>query len=159
MPLTGTAAAVGQDMARAMTLATTGQALPQALDSSDGADAATAAAKTAMAANAKLILGPLRADQVAAVLAVAGQVPVVTFSNDESLAGSGAFIFGVTPAQSVATMFSYAKAQGAKRIALVAADTPFGRSSAIAAQAIAAAGGLNLSATLLRDPAAPGIVG
>lgn len=157
LPLSGTAASVGQDMARAMSLAANGLALPQALDAGDGAEAAAAAAKTAMAGGAKLILGPLRADQVPAVLALAGQVPVLTFSNDESLAGSGAFIFGVTPAQSVATMFSYAKAQGAKRVALVAADTAFGRSSATAAQAIAKAGGLNLSAILLRDPAKPGL--
>lgn len=157
LPLSGAAATLGQDMARAMSLAANGLTLPQALDAGDGAEAATAAAKTAMAGHAKLILGPLRADQVPAVLALAGQVPVLTFSNDESLAGSGAFIFGVTPAQSVATMFSYAKAQGASRVALIAADTAFGRSSAVAAQAIAAAGGMHLSATLLRDPAKPGL--
>lgn len=157
LPLSGSAAAVGQDMARAMTLAASGPSLPVALDAGDNPDAAAAAAKAAMAGNARLILGPLRADQVAAVLAVTGQVPVLTFSNDESLAGSGAFIFGVTPAQSVATMFSFARAQGATRVALVAADTPYGRSSAVAAQAIAAAGGLNLAATLLRDPAKPGL--
>lgn len=159
LPLTGTAAALGQDMARAMSLAANGLTSPQTLDAGEGADAASNAAKTAMAGHAKLILGPLRADQVPGVLAVAGQVPVLTFSNDEILAGSGAFIFGVTPAQSVATMFSYAKAQGANRLALVAADTAFGRSSALAAQAIAAAGGLHLAATLLRDPAKPGLAG
>ena len=157
LPLSGASAALGQDMARAMSLAGSGLTLPEALDAGAGADQATAAAKTAMARQARLILGPLRADQVHAVLALAGQVPVVTFSNDESLAGSGAFIFGVTPAQSVATMFSYAKAQGITRVALVAADTPFGRSSAVAARAIAAAGGLHLAATLLRDPAKPGL--
>lgn len=157
LPLSGTAGGLGQDMARAMSLAGNGLTLPQTLDAGEGADAATAAAKTAMAGHARLILGPLRADQVPGVLAVAGQVPVLTFSNDESLAGSGAFIFGITPAQSVATMFSYAKAQGAKRLALIAADTAFGRSSALAAQAIAKAGGLNLSAILLRDPGKPGL--
>lgn len=157
LPLSGDAASLGSDMARAMSLAGSGLTLPETLDAGDSADAASAAATTARQGGAKLILGPLRADQVPAVLAVSGDVPVLTFSNDESLAGSGAFIFGVTPAQSVATMFSYAKAQGARRVALVAADTPYGRSSAVAAQALAAAGGLNLSATLLRDPAKPGL--
>ena len=158
LPLSGSAAAVGQDMARAMSLAASGQTLPTTLDCGDSAETATTAARTALAAHARLILGPLRADQVPAVLALAGTVPVVTFSNDESLAGSGAFLLGVTPAQSVATMFSYARSQGASRVALVAADTPYGRASASAAQAIATAGGLHLSAILLRDPAAPGLV-
>ena len=158
LPLSGSAAAIGQDMARAMSLAASGLTLPEALDAGDTAEAAGEAAKSAMAGHARLILGPLRADQVPGVVALAGPVPVLTFSNDESLAGSGAFIFGVTPAQSVATMFSYAKAQGATRVALVAAETPFGRSSAVAAQAIAAAGGMHLAATLLRDPAKPGVV-
>ena len=158
LPLTGTLAAVGKDMARAATLAAPGAALAAPFDTGDGADTAAAAARQAVAAQARLILGPLRADQVPSVLEAAGTVPVVTFSNDESLTGSGAFILGVTPAQSVATMFSYARAQGAKRVAVVAADTPYGRSTAIAAQQIAVAGGMNLSATLLRDPAAGGLV-
>ena len=158
LPLSGALADVGQDMARAATLAAPGAALPAPIDTADTAEGAAEAARQAIAAGARLILGPLRADQVPSVLQVAGQVPVVTFSNDESLTGSGAFIMGVTPAQSVATMFSYARAQGAKRVAVVAADTPYGRSTATAAQQIAAAGGLNLSATLLRDPGASGLV-
>ena len=34
-----------------------------------------------------MLFGPLRADQTPAVLAEAGDVPVVTFSNDDRLAG------------------------------------------------------------------------
>ena len=157
LPLTGTAAAIGKDMAKAATLAAPGAELALPLDCGDDAGTATTATKAAIAAHARLLLGPLRADQVAPVLAEAKSVPVVSFSNDENLAGSGAFILGVTPAQSVATMFSYARDQGAKRLAVVAADTPFGRASAAAAQAIAAAGGLHLSASLLRDPGASGL--
>jgi branched-chain amino acid transport system substrate-binding protein len=157
LPLSGSMAEIGQDMARAATLAAPGAALPTPFDTGEDAETAGEAARQAKAADARMILGPLRADQVPAVLQVAGSVPVVTFSNDETLTGSGAFILGVTPAQSVATMFSYARAQGAKRVAVVAADTPYGRSTAIAAQQIATAGGLNLSATLLRDPKAGGL--
>ena len=61
-----------------------------------------------------LLLGPLRADQTPAVLAEAGAAPVVTFSNDDRLAAQGAFVMGVTPAQSVAAAFSYARAQGVR---------------------------------------------
>jgi ABC-type branched-subunit amino acid transport system substrate-binding protein len=92
------------------------------------------------------------------VLDVAGKVPVVTFSNDDTLATKGAFVMGVTPAQSVSATFSYARAQGMKRLALVATDGPYGRSSAEAARSIAKAGGLDLTAALLRASGAPGLL-
>ena len=92
------------------------------------------------------------------MLAVAGNVPVVTFSNDDTLGGQGAFVMGITPAQSVSTMFSFARAEGVKRIALVAADTALGVASSAAASRIAAAGGITLTATLLRDPGQGGLV-
>ena len=116
------------------------------------------AASAALAAGAKLLLGPLRADQTPAVLAVAGKVPVITFSNDDTLAAQGAFVMGITPAQSISAAFSYARAQGLTRIALVARDTPLGEASVTAARSIAAAGGITLTTTLLRDPGKGGLV-
>lgn len=129
---------------------------PKVYDSGDTAESAAAAATAAIAAGAKAIFGPLKADQVPAVLAVAGSRPVITFSNDASLADQGAYVMGITPAQSVATMFTYAKAQGISRIAVLASDSPFGRATISAAQQVADAGGLTLTATLLRAPEAGG---
>ena len=160
LPLTGSAAALGQNMARAASLVTQsaqGGAAPQVYDTGDTAEGAAAAAQKALAAGARLLLGPLKADQTPAVLAVAGKVPVITFSNDESLAAQGAFVMGITPGQSVATMFSYARAQGMTRIAVVARDGPLGAASVQSATRIAAAGGITLTATLLREPAAGGL--
>ena len=57
----------------------------------------------------------------------------------------GAFVMGVTPAQSVATMFSYARAQGLTRIAVVARESPLGAASIAAARGIAQAGGISLT--------------
>jgi ABC-type branched-subunit amino acid transport system substrate-binding protein len=161
LPLTGSAATLGQNMARAASLVT--QALPAGaappvIDTGDTADGAAAAARQALEGGARLLLGPLRADQARAVLAVAGNVPVIAFSNDDTLAADGAFVMGITPAQSVSTMFSYARAQGAARIALLAADTPLGAASALAATRIAQAGGITLTAALLRDPGRGGVV-
>lgn len=161
LPLTGSAAAVGQNMGRAASLVT--QALPAGfapavIDTKDSAEGAAAAAREAIEGGAKLLMGPLRSDQTPAVLAVAGNVPVVSFSNDDTLGELGAFVMGITPAQSVSTMFSYIRAQGATRVALVAAESPLGSSSAAAASRIAAAGGITLTATLLRDPARGGLV-
>ncbi len=155
LPLTGSAAALGMNMGRSASLVTQGLAAgaaPRVIDTGDTAAGAAAAAEQAIAGGARLLLGPLRADQTPAVLAVAGKVPVVTFSNDDTLGDQGAFVMGITPAQSVSTMFSYARAAGLTRIALVGADTALGNASSTAAVRIASAGGITLTATLLRDP-------
>jgi branched-chain amino acid transport system substrate-binding protein len=149
LPLTGDLAALGQNMARAASLVTQSSpagSAPPVYDTLDTANDAAEAALQAIGNGAKILLGPMRADQTPAVLAVAGNVPVITFSNDDTLAAQGAFVMGITPAQSVATMFSYARAQGISRIAVVARDTPLGAATASAAQSLAAAGGITLTA-------------
>jgi ABC-type branched-subunit amino acid transport system substrate-binding protein len=156
LPMTGEAAALGQNMARAAGLVVpegSGQAL--VFDTTDTADGARSAADRALAGGARMLLGPLRADQTPAVLAVAGDVPVVTFSNDDRLTAEGAFVMGITPAQSVAAAFSYARSQGVRRVAVVAAPGPLGEATATAARQLAGAGGLALTAVLTRDPSAP----
>ena len=155
LPLSGELSGIGQNMERAASLVTSGfpaGAAPAVLDCGDSPETAAAAARTAIAAGAKVLFGPLRAEQTTAVLSVAGNVPVVTFSNDDTLAAQGAFVMGLTPAQSVGTMLSYARAQGLTRVAILSADTPFGRASIDAANLIAPAGGITLSAALLRAP-------
>ena len=158
-PLSGPLASLGQNMAHAADLVTAPMAAadrPKTYDTGDAPDSAGAAATAAIGAGAKAIFGPLKADQAAAVLAVAGHRPVVTFSNDATLADQGAYVMGITPQQSVATMFTYAKSQGISRIAILTSDTPFGRATIAAAQQVAAAGGLSLTATLMRAPEAGG---
>lgn len=154
LPLTGSAAEIGQNMARAASLVTQSSPdqAPAVMDTGDTADGAARAAQQALEAGARVLMGPLRADQTPAVLAVAGNVPVVTFSNDDTLGTQGAFVMGVTPAQSVSTLFSYARAQGVGRIALVARNSPLGTASSAAAARLAGAGGITLAGTLLREP-------
>ncbi|MBC7477938.1 MAG: penicillin-binding protein activator [Pseudorhodobacter sp.] len=159
LPMTGANAGIGGAMAQAADLAGLGRApesMPRRYDTADTAEGAAAAAQAAIDDGAQLLMGPLRSDQTPAVQAIAGAVPVVTFSNDDRL--QGVFVFGVTAAQSVAAMFSYALSQGINRVAVVAAPGPLGAATGDAAVSIAAAGGLNLSAVVLRDPAAPGLV-
>jgi hypothetical protein len=161
LPLTGAAAEIGHSMARAASLVTQGAdpaSVSPVIDTGDTAAGAVAAARDALQKGAKILMGPLKADQARAVLAVAGNVPVVTFSNDDSLAQAGAFVMGITPAQSVATMFSYARAQNLTRIAVLARQSPLGAATATAAQTLAAAGGLTLTAVLVRDPSQQGHV-
>lgn len=156
LPMTGANAVVGRNMARSASLvAAAGRdagATP-VFDTSDTAEGARAAAREALNGGAKMLLGPLRGDQTPAVLGEAGSVPVVTFSNDDRLAAQGAFVMGLTPAQSVATTFSYARARGLRRMAVVGRPGPLGEATALAAREIAAAGGLSLTAVLLRRDA------
>ncbi len=160
LPLTGAASAIGQNMARAASLATAANpdAAPPVYDTGDTAEGAASAAAMAITKGAKLLIGPLKSDQTPAVLAVAGKIPVITFSNDETLTGSGAYVMGLTPAQSVATMFSYAAAQGITRIAVLTGAGPLGAATALAARQIAAAGGITLTAILTRDPTQSGLI-
>lgn len=157
LPLSGEAATLGRNMSRAASLVAgggSGGTGAQVLDTLDTVDGAGIAAGSAIDAGARMLLGPLRAEQTPVVLARAGSVPVVTFSNDDRLAAQGAFVMGVTPAQSVAAAFSFARAQGARRIAIVARPGPLGEASVAAARDVAAAGGLAVTASLLRDSAA-----
>lgn len=153
LPVSGSAAGFAQAIQRAAQIAAPGQ-MPQVYDTGESAALATGAARAAVAAGASLLLGPLRADQVAAVVAGADKVPVVTFSNDNRVADGQVFVMGVTPEQSVATVFTYAKAQGLSRVAVIALDDALGRATAAAAERVAQAGQLSLAAVLLRDPQA-----
>src|SRR3569623_1262774 len=62
----------------------------------------------------KLILGPLRAADVRAVMPVARSagVPVISFSNDAGVAGNGAYLMGNLPTQSISRVVDYAQTQG-----------------------------------------------
>jgi outer membrane PBP1 activator LpoA protein len=79
LPMTGQDSALGQNMARAASLVVQDSADGQlpAFDTKDTAEGASAAAAQALAGGARMLLGPLRADQTPAVLAMAGGVPVV----------------------------------------------------------------------------------
>lgn len=162
LPRTGKAAALGENMARAASLVTGAGAAdraPKIYDTQDTAEGSANATRQAIENGAKILLGPLRADQTAGVLAVAGGRPVITFSNDDTLGAQGAFVMGITPGQSVATMFSYARAQGLTRIAVVSRPGPLGQATEAAARALAGVGGITITAALQRDPGDGGLQG
>ena len=160
LPRTGATAALGENMARAASLVTQSGDIsraPPIYDTQDTAEGSANAARQAIENGAKILLGPLRADQTAGVLAVAGNRPVITFSNDDALAADGAFVMGITPAQSVATMFSYARAQGLSRIAVLSRAGPLGQATAAAARALSGAGGITVTSVLAREPGDGGL--
>lgn len=161
LPLSGEAASLGENMARAASLVTQSgpaERAPKIYDTRDTAEGSASAARQAIDNGATILIGPLRSDQTAAVLAVANKRPVITFSNDDTLGAQGAFVLGITPAQSVATTFSYARAQGLTRIAVVNRPGALGQATESAARATAAAGGITITAALQRDPGDGGLV-
>lgn len=132
LPLSGRDAALGQQLQEAAELALFDAAddrfmlLP--IDTQGTPAGAKEAAERAIAQGARLILGPLFGAEAQAVAPVARRagVNVVTFSNDQSVAGDGVFVFGFLPRPQVERVVAYAAAKGAKRFALLVPRGGFG---------------------------------
>jgi branched-chain amino acid transport system substrate-binding protein len=130
VPLTGPNAGVGTSIANAANLAlldTGGDRIR--ITVYDTAGGAQAAAAKAIAEGNGLFLGPLLAEDVRAVAPVAARadVPVISFSNDASVAGDGVYLMGFTPGQSVARVVAFARTRGAERFAALVPDGVYGR--------------------------------
>lgn len=131
VPLTGANAGVGRSIANAANLALldTGGERIRITVYDTAASGPAVAANQALAEGNGLFLGPLLADDVRAVAAIArrASVPVVAFSNDVSVAGGGVYLMGFTPEQSVARVVFYARSRGVQRFAALIADGVYGR--------------------------------
>ena len=133
--MTGANAAVGQSIANAATMAlldTSSQNLR--ITTYDTATGAQGAAARAVQDGNKLILGPLLSEDVRAVAIVArpAHVPMITFSNDGRVAGQDVFVLGLDPAQAVARVVTFAKAQGPSRFAALIPSGDYGERSSAA---------------------------
>ncbi len=158
VPLTGANAPVGQSIANAASMALVDLGNAQInLRVYDTAPGASQAASRALAEGAGLILGPLLAGDVRAVAAqaVARQVPVISFSNDVSVAGGNVWILGFQPEQAIARVVAYARSRGVERFAaLVPAGTYGQRAQTAFVRAVESAGGRTTAvASYTREPA------
>jgi len=150
VPLSGSNAEVGRSIANATTMAlldTSAENLR--ITTYDTATGAGTAAARAISDGNKLILGPLLRDDVSAVLgqARAADVPLISFSNDSSVAAPDVFVMGHMPEQSVARTVGYAARQGARRFAALVPTGEYGnRAAGALAAAVTEANG-NLVAT------------
>jgi len=145
VPLSGENAAVGRSIANAATMALldTNADNLRITTYDTGTDAGSAAANAIRDGN-KLILGPLVREDVQPVLARArpAGVPLVTFSNDTSIAAPDVFVMGHSPEQSITRTVAYASQQGARRFAALMPNGDYGtRASAAYSQAVAGVGG------------------
>ena len=107
-------------------------------------DGAKAAAEEAIKEGAEIILGPLFSKSVSGAASVtrAANVPLLSFSNDRQIAGSGVYAMGFSPAQDAEAVVSYAVRQNKKRFAALLPDDAYGQVIGTAfREAVAKAGG------------------
>lgn len=146
LPVTGPDADVGQSIANATALALTDTKVTNirmvTYDTGLGVAAAT---QRAIADGNKVILGPLRSDNVIEVAEIArpAGVPIISFSNDVGVAGQNVFLLGHLPNQAIERVVLYAKSKGMNRFAGVVASNVYGqRAQSNMTTAVRAAGGI-----------------
>lgn len=132
LPLSGPNAGLGRALLDAASLATfdiggdSFVLLPR--DTAGTPDGATAAAQSAIAAGARMIVGPLFAAEVPAVAAVArsANVNIVSLSNDRTIAGSGVFVIGLSPQGQIERIVGFAASRGLHSFAALVPNNSFG---------------------------------
>ncbi|APE28738.1 penicillin-binding protein activator [Aurantiacibacter gangjinensis] len=145
VPMSGENAEVGQSIANATTMALLDTGAENLrITTYDTSGGAASAARRAVADGNRLILGPLQRDNVGDVLSVAraNNVPLITFSNDTTVARNDVFVMGHVPEQSVERTVDFAMDQGASRFAILAPRGDYGNRTTVAAErAVQARGG------------------
>ena len=132
LPLSGLNAQIGQALLNAAQLALFDFAdarfemMPQ--DTKGTSSGAARAARFAISDGASVILGPLLSSSVKAITpaAQAANVPVIAFSNDNSVAGNGAYTLGFIPSEQVTRVIKYAYSKGITRFGALAPDNAYG---------------------------------
>lgn len=149
VPLTGANAGVGQSLANATQLAILDTRNDRIrVTNYDTNLGAAAAAQRAIADGNKLILGPLLSEDARAVAPIARRegVPVITFSNDISVAGGGTYLLGYAPQQSIMRVVSYARSRGVREFGGLVPNGLYGeRASTALLRAVESAGGQVIS--------------
>ncbi|ODT72752.1 MAG: hypothetical protein ABS75_02810 [Pelagibacterium sp. SCN 63-23] len=117
-------------------------------DSGTGSAGAVNAANAALADGARLILGPVTAEQVSAAGNVARtrNVPLIGFANNGSVAGQGIYVLNVLPDTEMKRALTYLREQGRRGPAGVFPATPYGEALATAFRQQAVAVGFSPSA-------------
>jgi len=149
VPMSGTNAGVGKSIANATTLALLDTKTNKVrITTYDTAPGAAAAVNRALADGNRLILGPLLADdaRVIAPIAARAGVPVISFSNDVSVAGNGVYIMGYNPNQSIERVVGYARSKGLSNFGALVPRGVYGeRSGNALLRAVEQAGGTVVS--------------
>ncbi len=150
LPLSGEERELGRAMLNGAMMAMFDHAAPGlALKPYDTAGTPAGAAEAAEAAlkdGARLLLGPLFSDSVAAVAPVAARagVNVLAFTNDRAAAGRGVFILGHHLEPQIRAVIAYAGRRGIRSLAVLIPTGRFGAQAAVAADAAAREAGIEI---------------
>jgi ABC-type branched-subunit amino acid transport system substrate-binding protein len=152
LPLSGDRANLGRAMQRAAEMAVLEQGARNlqllTFDTRGAPEGAAAAAEQALQQDAKLILGPVFADEVRAVRERAGgRVNIVAFSNDAAVAGGGVYLLSFSLKQQVENVIGYAARNGRKRIGVIAPASDFGNQVTAMARDVASKNGAEVTRT------------
>lgn len=132
LPLSGKASNIGQGLQNAMFMALddlkSNKIILKFYDTKGTEAGATLAAEKAIEAGAKLILGPLMSEEVQAVakVALAEDVPVVSFTTSPQVLQKGVYSISVLNAEQIDRIISYAKTKNRTRFALLLPDNNSG---------------------------------
>lgn len=132
LPLSGPVSSMGQNMKNAAMMAigdTNNEHLVvQFYDTKGTSSGARVAFENAMNANSRMILGPLLADEVAAISpeARSRNIPIVSFSTSPTVLQDGVYSLGLLNDDQVKTIIRYAANQGRQRLAAVLPDNQSG---------------------------------
>lgn len=136
LPLSGTYKDLGKQLFNAAQLALFALNEPtislMPIDTKGTSFGAEEAAKEAVEKEVQLVLGPVFSSSARVVAPILGEAGIefVTFSNDESLADSGALLIGLSPQQQVQRVVEYAIRQGIEDYVTVVPNNALGAAAA-----------------------------
>ena len=133
LPLSGPRAEIGRSLLDAALLAqfsfADGSFVLMPFDTAGSAAGGARAARSAVAAGAGLIIGPVFSEVVAAAApaALEAGVNMLAFSNDSAVARPGVYLAGLLPETQIARIVRYALRQGLRRFAALLPAGAFGQ--------------------------------
>ena len=150
LPLSGSDGELGRTMLNGAMMAVFDHAAPgytfKPYDTGGTPQGAAAAAERALGEGARLLLGPLFSDSVAAVAPHSrrAKVNVIAFTNDRAAAGRHVFVLGHRPEPQIRAVVAYAANRGIRSFAALIPTGRFGAQAAVAADAVAWEAGIRL---------------
>ncbi len=132
LPLTGTQAELGQDLLAAaqMSLFDHGSDQLELMihDTQGTSVQAGIAAQNALDEGAQLIVGPIFSQEVSAVKSIASRanIPVLSFSNNQTVAGDNVFILGFDPSEQIKEIIAAAAAHNINTIGALVPESDYG---------------------------------